>query len=642
MIKQSEQLNILGDQFLVDRLKGVPAAALEGLRKSLLGGDGGRMATGAAVRVMLETAAKRGFYTDGALQVLIAELQAYGGNALQNMHRGSGVAYAEILNETLDHLGLEGVRDQEVEQLEDAVVRQQVRMLWDIRDAELHRKIAESAGVKASWDSISSAMDDVDGMLGLVSFLCGNDYDYEIMHAKAKLPENKIALGVGMATLNPITAIGGKIISKAINDLTPKKLIGKIASVASSHRVTLPCVNQMIRIRLLKEFQGEACIQRAAKKQAPSDVSHLAGGDKVVVMDGSDHDLLSITSVALNAMPSCSKRLDVGNSGISRLSPLFQSIPTIMVANEVSGERFMKVVVNGPLALAKDGNGYRGFVKGVDGKITEHVRLFDGELSQVVNAAALFNVASMALAQKHLADISARLDEIKLGVDKISTFQKRQRESDIRGVIKYLEQIAKPIMDGERRDAIEGRLEDVELQLVKVQDHLKADIEDIVGKVRGARDKGKLGMSSLRDDLAELQVDFDETVQQWKLCLAARMMACRLLCNFPGTCLTVEKRKQSIYEAKDWLLEKDAGVIDQMASNIDSRMAEFTSWYDSSIELQASRETLRINQMAMLPRLEEHALMLSAQFDRLMQDNHRPVELLIAIRDGQVIEAAAL
>ncbi|MEI6934131.1 hypothetical protein ACOQLP_30475, partial [Klebsiella pneumoniae] len=99
-------------------------------------------------------------------------------------------------------------------------------------------------------------------------------------------------------------------------------------------------------------------------------------------------------------------------AGISRLSPLLQTLPSLATSAHVASHQYMEVIINGPLASVKDGPGFRGFSLGEKG-IKEHAVLLNPDkLSQLVNAGMLLNVASAVLAQKHLADISKKLTEI--------------------------------------------------------------------------------------------------------------------------------------------------------------------------------------------------------------------------------------
>ncbi|KGQ19769.1 hypothetical protein LF41_2271 [Lysobacter dokdonensis DS-58] len=587
---------------------------------------------------MVETATKRELFTDGALEVFVAELQHYGGNAAANLVRGAGVSYAEILNDTLDHLRFVGKRDQQVELLELAVLRRQAEMLWDLGTPELQAKIANALETQASWNAVSDALTTDEGLMALASFLCGAEYPSDLLHAHSNLAEDGASAAV--SRFGALGMLAGKAIGKTASGLAPN-LMGKVVSTVSSHRITLPCVNQLIRIRLINERVSDAVaiVQAEKRESAGSNVTHLHSPGSFVIKDQAGQDTFSMSDLSIHELPTSAKRLDVEKVGISRLSPLLQAAPTAALANEVSGERFMKVVVNGPLTLAKDGNGFRGFVQGTDGKITEHVRLFDGDLSKVVNAAAVFNVASMALAQKHLADISARLDDIQQGVDQISTFQKRQRQAEIVSATQYLRQIADSVMAGEIRDVFEKQLESMELSLLGVQNHLHADIEGLIAEASSAKDDGKFGMTVFRDKLTGLQGDFDEVVHLWKLCVAARMMACRLLCNFPETRHSVEGREKRIRENVAWMLGPK-GAIDRMRDSVGRQLSKFSAWGDSRIELQASRETVRIAQQARLPALEHQTEVMAEEFERLMHESRSPLELMLVIRNGRVAEMA--
>ena len=67
----------------------------------------------------------------------------------------------------------------------------------------------------------------------------------------------------------------------------------------------------------------------------------------------------------------------------------------------------MEVVINGDLVQASDGDGLRAFAM-ESGHIKEHARLFDVQkLQNAINAAAIWQVASVVVAQKHLANASA-------------------------------------------------------------------------------------------------------------------------------------------------------------------------------------------------------------------------------------------
>lgn len=167
--------------------------------------------------------------------------------------------------------------------------------------------------------------------------------------------------------------------------------------------------------------------------------------------------------------------LDLQSSSISRLTALFQAVPSLLVAGEASGKRLMEVVINGDLVRAADGNGLRAFATGA-GRIKEHARLFDvSNLQTMINATAIWQVASVVVAQKHLADISKELDEIKDGVREIFRFLDNQRKSRLQSTYDYLEQAYHAIQAGELPESVRHQLEHCERDLLEIQCHLERE-----------------------------------------------------------------------------------------------------------------------------------------------------------------------
>lgn len=79
----------------------------------------------------------------------------------------------------------------------------------------------------------------------------------------------------------------------------------------------------------------------------------------------------------------------------SRVLALMQAAPSLLVAEAHRGSQLMEVVVNGSLARASDGDGFRAVTMGPGG-IKEHARLFETkDLSKLVNAAAVWQLASV-------------------------------------------------------------------------------------------------------------------------------------------------------------------------------------------------------------------------------------------------------
>lgn len=630
-------INILGDTPLVERLINALPEEIDGLINHLTDGGAGRIATGSAVKEMSQAIVTHRTITPAAAEVLIAELQHYGGNAAANLVRGAGIPYSELLSDTLEYLGHEKPKDKQIELMERALLKQQLQLLWKKHDSEGQKKLAQSLGVKPTLADTENALTTTEGQLKFAAYLCGKDYDNALLHSNSGIVEDMTTAGGAVAGSYAGAAIG-KIFGKALNQIVPDTIKATLGNALSSHRVTLPCINHLILIRLRQELKEAS--PATTPGQTNVEKVNIPVGEALVIRDVDDNHAISIMQAALSGFPSTAKPLDKTKSGISRLSPLMQAAPTALMANEISGEKFMKVVINGPLKLASDGNGYRGFSH--NGKhITEQVRLFDGDLTQVVSAGALFNVASFALAQKHLADISEKLNDIKLSIDRIGEFQKNDRESRVTGKIKHFNQIAESILKGERSQSVENQLEASESSLLETQSHIEKDIKKALKSLTSTKDDGKFGMSTFREKVVSLQEEFKELTLEWKLCMAARMMGCRLLCNFPGNERRVDSREKSINEDLEKMLG-EYGFLKEFDASVSSHFEKFDAIGDSKIELQANREILKIVSQATLPVLERETKSLTNSFNTMLLENKEPVELIFQMKDGEIVQAAVI
>jgi hypothetical protein len=167
--------------------------------------------------------------------------------------------------------------------------------------------------------------------------------------------------------------------------------------------------------------------------------------------------------------------LDIQHASISRLTGLFQAVPSLLMAGEACGKRLMEVVISGDMARASDGNGLRAFAMGADG-IKQHARLFElSNLQTMINAAAIWQAASVLVAQKHLADISKKLDEIKDGIKGISLFLDNQRKARIQSWYDYLGQAYQALQAGELPGSVRNQLENCEYDLLEIQCHLEME-----------------------------------------------------------------------------------------------------------------------------------------------------------------------
>ena len=136
----------------------------------------------------------------------------------------------------------------------------------------------------------------------------------------------------------------------------------------------------------------------------------------------------------------------------------------------------MEVVINGQMLAASDGSGFRAIAKAGQG--FEHGRLYEPKnLQNVANAAAIWQIASVVVAQKHLADISASLKRVEAKVDGILNFLEVDRLATVKSAMNYLEVANKAIESGEFLERTRGELERFDIELDRVGMSLQAQIK---------------------------------------------------------------------------------------------------------------------------------------------------------------------
>ncbi|WP_397449949.1 hypothetical protein [Pseudomonas sp. NA-150] len=315
-------------------------------------------------------------------------------------------------------------------------------------------------------------------------------------------------------------------------------------------------------------------------------------GEQWLVGSDENKPVLAVKAMSLPTATDHGDSNDVTKLGLSRLLPLLQTIPNLITTGVVQTNQYFRVEINGPLSAAKDGNGLRAFSRSTDGKFTEHARLFqDNNLANLVSSAALFQIASAVVAQQHLADISAKLSDILAGVERLEQFQQNKREGQITGSIEYLRQIAPTLLNGQHNQSVHIQLEAQEVQLGQIQKHLKLELEDITQSIHKLNISTTFGTKKLKAALEITLERFSHSLEQSHLCLAARMVACRLLDTFPGQAQLVQVRFDDLSRVAD-TFEGKQGIVEQFRSAYKEKANKMSALTESNAELDVRRQSL--------------------------------------------------
>ncbi|MDE0210134.1 MAG: hypothetical protein OXJ64_09640 [Boseongicola sp.] len=243
-------------------------------------------------------------------------------------------------------------------------------------------------------------------------------------------------------------------------------------------------------------------------------------------------------------------------SQIDRLTPFLSAVPDLLVAGSVHTTNF--AVVNLPLenllnALGPDGKiiGKRGYTK----RFAEHAVLKEPtELLKMVNYDVLLRIASVALAQKHLYDISKNLDRISEQLEEIGRFQREERFSNLEGTLREFMQMKREMADYSFDHISVDAVASECIQLSKIERHIRKDVSraiDRLGNVDG------LG--------AEFDQEIDRVVmllKEFRLCVTAKLYGCQIMA----------------------IVSKDPGWLDSRLEDVQDDVKSLTEHYDSTVD----------------------------------------------------------
>ncbi|HHG8726665.1 TPA: hypothetical protein ACPYVF_005039, partial [Enterobacter hormaechei subsp. steigerwaltii] len=500
-----------------------------------------------SVKAVLQDAKHQDIPDEETLRLLVRELQHFGGNTFVNLFRRNGVSYSEIVDDVASHLKMKVQAAASVEEKEALIIDCAFTSSWKKMSDDERRQILRGMGISAS-----------------VSL------DIPVWQ-KAALVANGLAQTTAGKVLPLIAGLGIGRVLGVLTGPVGLAITGLYTAYDISNpafRVTLPCVVQIAWIRLKNSRQF-----RLATRPSPATMPALIYDQRW----GFGHDIhqpaLTVATIPPSESINTGAMQEQDITGISRLSPLLQTLPSLAASTHIASHQYMEVIINGPLASVKDGPGFRGFSLGEEG-IKEHAVLLNPDkLSQLVNAGMLLNVASAVLAQKHLADISKKLTEIVEAVREVSAFQNNARKSEIIGAIQYLQQITPVVIEDQCSPAIRQKLEDIEVQFSALQAHLLTDITAAGDKVAALKDRGLFGSTEITNKIQTQQKILDERIHEWDLAMKVRAQALHLLTHAEGNTTLVRHRQQTIVHN----YQEFESVVDKVERQVHLRIQGISS-----------------------------------------------------------------
>ncbi|EOV2738754.1 hypothetical protein ACOMQ5_003772 [Enterobacter cloacae] len=568
------------------------------------------------VKAVLQDAKRQDIPDEETLRLLVRELQHFGGNTFVNLFRRNGVSYSEIVDDVASHLKMKVPTTASVEEKEALIIDCVFTSSWKKMSDDERRQILRGMGISAS-----------------VSL------DIPVWQ-KAALVANGLAQTTAGKVLPLIAGLGIGRVLGVLTGPVGLAITGLYTAYDISNpafRVTLPCVVQIAWIRLKNSRQF-----RLASQPSPTTMPALTYDQRWGFGQDIHQPALTVATIPPSESINTGAMREQDITGISRLSPLLQTLPSLATSAHVASHQYMEVIINGPLASVKDGPGYRGFSLGEKG-IKEHaVLLSPDKLSQLVNAGMLLNVASAVLAQKHLADISKKLTEIVEAVREVSAFQHNARKSEIIGAIQYLQQITPVVIEEQCSPAIRQKLEDIEVQFSALQAHLLTDITAAGDKVAALKDRGLFGSTEITNKIQTQQKILDERIHEWDLAMKVRAQALHLLTHAEGNTTLVRHRQQTIVHN----YQEFKSVVDKVERQLHQRIQGISALTEQSNTTNANKVLLRkwttTTLMQRKMAIEEAHSSFGKFQQGLLAEQPQSARLLVEMQDGKPVKCFEL
>jgi hypothetical protein len=266
--------------------------------------------------------------------------------------------------------------------------------------------------------------------------------------------------------------------------------------------------------------------------------------------------------------------------------------------------------------------------------VQKQARLFKPErLQNIINAGAVWQIASVVVAQKHLADINNKLDAIGKGVTQLSRFLDQQRKSQIEGAYRYLGQAREALMAGEIPASVRTELERCERDLLAINLHLQQEL--VQGFSTVVPDTDTVGTEELALSISRKIREQDALLQDLALGIRTRICAWHVLSLFPGEPMLKEARRLGIQQA----IKEFGDLAEAFEAALDREIQNISAIFNWRTTLERRREALKMQAAGTVQKIKNA----HAAVDRVINDTAKlllkhdePVRMLLQYKNGHL------
>lgn len=317
------------------------------------------------------------------------------------------------------------------------------------------------------------------------------------------------------------------------------------------------------------------------------------------------------------------------------LSPYLQALPALGVATMANSANLMEVSIDGSLVRAADGSGFRAFSMDERG-ISENAILNNSAIDTAASLTAAWYLASVVVAQKHLADINRSLKRIEGKLDAILVFLERQRTARIEAGINYINKALAGARENQFPAHTRTELASLSRDLDEVFIDLRGELESCLGGL------GKAPSGDIYKHAVEMTDTAEKCVKQALWCLDAKLACWYAASLFPG-----DDAGQA--EELD-LIERNYAEIAGQIHN--AREAVKRPAREMKTRLPWRRATIRSQRRKLLSGATDFKRRFAASVDEglnrmgkaqnMLDDFKTPQRLLVEVRDSAIISIRSM
>lgn len=356
------------------------------------------------------------------------------------------------------------------------------------------------------------------------------------------------------------------------------------------------------------------------------------------VRDAEGHPLMELRAADINIFSAGTQAQELDAHSISQLNHLLSLAPSSVTAVAGNAKQLMTCSFDySKLIQAKDDSGAIGAVyKEGTNRIGAQARFHEAKsLKSAVNTGLLLNIASQAVAQKHLADINERLKSIETQVKGIQEFLEQSRFAKIQVFQEYLQRIGTMLKNREKilpetMQVLAHKAQDVRAEVV----HIRCDLEKAQQQVKDFDGSCWFGSDDARVELQEKVKRLSHLQREYLLGMQSLLVANLILyINYGGN-------KEFVHAGEDYLaeLQHESGLLAQWNAttrHIKLHLSKMKPIFELAKSTQAN-ELLVESSVAKVQQMIEQDVKQIRQLQQRIVDAQAP-RIVLEVEDGRVV-----